>query len=63
MTTSEKSADRLVHEDVGRAVYAAIPPCRVPLSKRVFWRIVLVLLSSARGRAWIAARYGTKNGG
>jgi hypothetical protein len=63
VTISEQHPRRLVHEDVGMAVYAAIPPRRVPLAKRLFWRIVLVMLSSARGRAWIAARYGAKNGG
>jgi len=62
VTTSEQRTHRLAHEDVGKAVYAAIPPRRVPLAKRLFWRAVLVLLSSARGRAWIAARYGANNG-
>lgn len=50
------------HEDVGAAVYAVIPPRRVPLGKRLFWRIVLRLLRSERGRAWIASRYDTRGG-
>jgi len=54
---------KLSHEDVGVAVYAAIPPRSVPLAKRLFWRLVLFLLSSARGRAWIASRYGVARTG
>ncbi len=45
-----------VHEDVGAAVAAAIPPRRVPLPKRLFWSAVLLLLRFPRGRAWLAAR-------
>lgn len=54
---------KLVHEDVGAAVYAAIPPRKVPFSKRFFWHIVLWLLRSERGRKWIAGRYGGSRGG
>ena len=45
------------HEDVRAAVAAAIPPRRVPWRKRLFWAVVLRLARSARGRAWLAARY------
>ena len=49
----------LHHEDVGAAIQAAIPPRRVPLGKRVFWRIVLGLLHLSSGRALIARLYAT----
>jgi len=45
-----------VHEDVGAAVAAVIPPRRVPLQKRLFWSTVLLLLRFPRSRAWLAAR-------
>jgi hypothetical protein len=45
---------KLVHEDVGAAVYAAIPPRRVPLAKRLLWGGALRLLGSRPGRALIA---------
>jgi len=47
----------LTHEDVGAAVQAVIPPRRVPLGKRVFWRVVLGLMTTATGRSLIARRY------
>jgi hypothetical protein len=47
----------LFHEDVGAAVQAVIPPRRVPLGKRVFWRVVLWLMTTATGRSLIARRY------
>ena len=53
---------KLVHEDVGAAVYAAIPPRPVPLTKRIFWWLVLRLLGSRLGRAIIAARHGSTSG-
>jgi len=53
----------VVHEDVGTAIYAVIPPRPVPLGKRLFWRLVLRLLRSPRGRAWLAARYRVPPGG
>jgi hypothetical protein len=45
-----------VHEDVGAAVAAVIPPRRVPLPKRLFWSAVLLLLRFPRGREWLASR-------
>jgi hypothetical protein len=45
-----------VHEDVGAAVAAVIPPRPVPWHKRLFWAVVLRLLRSPRGAAWLAAR-------
>ena len=45
-----------VHEDVGAAVAAVIPPRRVPLQKRLFWSTVLLLLRFPSGRARLAAR-------
>jgi hypothetical protein len=52
----------LIHEDVGPAVMAVIPPRPVPVLKRIFWRLVLWLLKSPSGRAWIARRYGAHSG-
>lgn len=49
----------LHHEDVGAAIQRAIPPRRVPLGKRIFWRIVLWLLHTSAGRALIVRRYAT----
>ena len=31
------------HEDVGAAVFAVVPQRRAPLSKRLFWRVVLLV--------------------
>ena len=35
-----------LHRDVGARFYRAIPPRRVPLTKRLFWRVVLALAAS-----------------
>jgi hypothetical protein len=40
-----------VHRDVGVPFYRAIPPRRVPLRKRAFWRLVLILAGSRTGVA------------
>jgi hypothetical protein len=40
-----------VHTDVGAAFYRAIPPRPVPLSRRLFWRAVLMLAGSRGGMA------------
>ena len=40
-----------VHRDVTAAFYRAIPPRPVPLSKRLFWRLVLALAGSNPGVA------------
>ena len=37
------------HEDVGAAVFAAVPQQRAPLGKRLFWRIVLFLAQFSWG--------------
>ncbi|HEX4268724.1 MAG TPA: hypothetical protein VHY36_12615 [Steroidobacteraceae bacterium] len=39
-----------VHRDIGRAFYRAVPPRRVPLKKRLFWRVVLWLAGSGAGK-------------
>ncbi|MBU6378360.1 MAG: hypothetical protein KJS95_07475 [Gammaproteobacteria bacterium] len=57
-----KDSAKLVHEDVGAAVFAAIPPRRVPLAKRLLWWLVLRLLASRTGRAIIAARQRPRTG-
>lgn len=38
-----------VHRDAGVPFYRAIPPRPVPLSKRAFWRLVLMLAGSRTG--------------
>ncbi|MGH8258274.1 MAG: hypothetical protein ACREUG_01135 [Steroidobacteraceae bacterium] len=43
-----------VHEDVSDAFYAALPPRRVPLGKRLFWRLVLSAAASRAARWWSA---------
>ncbi len=47
----------LVHEDVRAVIEAVIPPRHVPWRKRLFWAVVLRILRSPRGRAWLATRY------
>ena len=44
-----------VHRDIGEAFYRAIPPRRAPLSKRLFWRIVLGLAGTAAGKRLLLA--------
>ncbi|MGA7538361.1 MAG: hypothetical protein WBW93_06300 [Steroidobacteraceae bacterium] len=39
-----------VHRDIGSAFYRAIPPRRVPLKKRLFWRFVLALAGTRAGK-------------
>lgn len=41
-----------VHHDVSGAFLAALPPRRVPLAKRLFWRLVLAAAASPAGRWW-----------
>ena len=38
-----------LHRDIGARFYRAIPPRRVPLRKRLFWRVVLALAASRAG--------------
>lgn len=40
-----------LHRDVGARFYRAIPPRRVPLTKRLFLRVVLALAASRTGLA------------
>jgi hypothetical protein len=40
-----------VHRDVTAAFYRAIPPRPVPVGKRMFWRLVLLLAASRTGMA------------
>lgn len=39
-----------VHRDIGREFYRAIPPRPAPLTKRLFWRVVLALAATRAGR-------------
>jgi hypothetical protein len=47
-----------VHRDVGVPFYRAIPPRPVPLGKRVFWRLVLILAGSRTGLALLRSLRG-----
>src|SRR5213082_2804187 len=40
-----------VHRDIAVPFYRAIPPRRVPLAKRIFWRVVLALAATRTGLA------------
>jgi len=52
----EFEADALhVHIEVARPFYAALPPRRVPLAKRLLWRVVLSLAASRAGLKLLAA--------
>ena len=44
-----------VHRDIGDAFYRAIRPRAAPLSKRIFWRIVLALASTRAGKRLLLA--------
>lgn len=39
-----------LHRDVGNAFYRAVPPRPAPLTKRIFWRVVLALAGSRAGK-------------
>jgi hypothetical protein len=47
-----------VHREVARPFYRAIPPRRVPLGKKVFWRLVLRLAGSRAGVALLRSLRG-----
>jgi len=44
-----------LHRDVGASFYAAVPPRRMPWSRRAAWRVMLALAATAPGR-WLLAR-------
>jgi hypothetical protein len=44
-----------VHRDIGDTFYRAIPPRAVPLTKRLFWRIVLALAGTRVGKRLLLA--------
>lgn len=46
-----------LHRDVGASFYAAVPPRRMPWSRRAAWRLMLGLAATAPGR-WVLARRG-----
>lgn len=39
-----------LHRDIGSAFYRAVPPRPAPLTKRIFWRVVLALAGSRAGK-------------
>lgn len=43
-----------VHYDASGAFFAALPPRRVPLAKRAFWRLALAAAATRAGRHWLA---------
>lgn len=43
-----------LHYDLAEAFFRAVPPRRVPLAKRLFWRLVLSAAASPVGRWWLA---------
>jgi hypothetical protein len=43
-----------VHRDISTAFYRAVPPRPVPLSKRLFWLLVLWLAGSRTGKQVLA---------
>jgi hypothetical protein len=44
-----------LHRDVGVAFRRAIPPRRVPLMKRLFWRVVMALAGNPAGKRLLLA--------
>ncbi|HUA23573.1 MAG TPA: hypothetical protein VMA54_05625 [Steroidobacteraceae bacterium] len=44
-----------VHRDIGKAFYRAVPPRPVPLTKRLFWLLVLWLAGSRTGKQVLAS--------
>ena len=49
-------SDAYLHYDLSEAFFRAVPPRRVPLAKRLFWRIILSAAASRVGRRWLAHR-------
>lgn len=45
-----------LHRDVSEVFYRAVPPRPVPLSKRIFWRVIVGLAATPLGRALLARR-------
>ncbi len=43
-----------LHYDLSEVFYRAVPPRRVPLRKRLFWRVVFSAAGSRAGRWWLA---------
>lgn len=48
-----ESRRSFVHRDASAAFYAALPPRRVPLAKRVLFRLMLASAGSRIGRRWL----------
>lgn len=49
-----EAAREIVHLDAAAAFYAAVPPRKVPLSKRLLWRFALAAAATRAGRWWLA---------
>jgi hypothetical protein len=47
-----------LHHDLAAAFYAALPPRRPSLARRLFWRAVLAGAASRPGRWWLKHRSG-----
>ncbi|MGH8227778.1 MAG: hypothetical protein ACREU3_07745 [Steroidobacteraceae bacterium] len=48
------AAREIVHLDAAAAFYAAVPPRKVPLRKRMLWRFALAAAATRPGRWWLA---------
>ncbi|MGH8220511.1 MAG: hypothetical protein ACREUT_18405 [Steroidobacteraceae bacterium] len=48
-----ESRRSFVHRDASAAFYAALPPRRVPLAKRMLFRLMLAAAGSRIGRRWL----------
>ncbi len=48
-----------LHLDVGATFYTAIPPRSTPLTRRLGWRVLLMLANTAAGR-WLLSRRSRK---
>ena len=48
-----------VHEDLAERAAAVIPPRPVPPARRLFWRVVFLLLATPFGRRWLERRAAT----
>jgi hypothetical protein len=47
------SRQPLVHRDVSGPFYAALPPRRVPVAKRMLYGLMLAVAGSPAGRRWL----------
>jgi hypothetical protein len=58
IVTTAPDGRQFVHYDLSALGARLIPPRRVPLGKRLFWSVLLLVLRTERGRRWVQRRYG-----